>query len=132
MHGTQKFSYSRLCLMSCGFLKGKKNIKNLIILTGYCRFWMLAHTMQYRKLNKVLRRTENKNTQGGIYMSPKMIARTDVEQIIKGLKPKTLANLNSLGKGPNFYKIGHKAYYDVDDLMAWAKAHKIKTNEGMD
>ena len=61
-------------------------------------------------------------------MSPKMIARTDVEEIIKGLKPKTLANLDSLGKGPHrFYKIGHKVYYDVEDLMAWAKTRKIKT-----
>lgn len=60
-------------------------------------------------------------------MSPKMIARTDIEKIIIGLKPKTLANLNSLGKGPKYFKIGHKVYYDVEDLMAWAKTRRSKT-----
>ncbi len=61
---------------------------------------------------------------------PKLIARTDIEKIIIGLKPKTLANLNSLGKGPNYFKIGRRVFYDIDEVMAWAQEHKIRTVEG--
>ncbi len=60
-------------------------------------------------------------------MKPEMIARTDVEDIIQGLKPKTLANLNSLGEGPPYYKIGHKVYYRTDELIEWATRHKVRT-----
>lgn len=60
-------------------------------------------------------------------MSPTMIARTDVEDIIKGLKPKTLANLNSRGEGPPYYKIGHKVYYRTDELIEWATKYRVNT-----
>lgn len=53
----------------------------------------------------------------------KMIARTEVGRLIIGLAPKTLANLNSQGLGPTPYKIGgRKVYYDIQNLLAWAKS----------
>ena len=60
-------------------------------------------------------------------MQPKMIARANIQEIIRGLKPKTLANLNSIGEGPTVYKIGNKVYYQVDELMKWATSKKTKT-----
>jgi len=60
-------------------------------------------------------------------MQPKMIARANIEEVIRGLKPKTLANLNSMGEGPSYYKIGNKVYYQVDELMNWATSKKTKT-----
>ena len=60
-------------------------------------------------------------------MKPRMIARTNIEEIIRGLKPKTLANLNSMGEGPSYCKIGNKVYYQVDELMKWATLKKTKT-----
>jgi len=61
-------------------------------------------------------------------MPPIMIARKDVENIIVGLKPKTLANLNSLGEGPPFYKIGNRVFYKTDDLIEWATMHRVNTH----
>ncbi len=52
----------------------------------------------------------------------KMIARTEVGRLIVGLAPKTLANINSQGFGPTPYSIGRKIYYDVENLLTWAKA----------
>ena len=57
----------------------------------------------------------------------KMIARTDVGKLIVGLAPKTLANRNSQGTGPTPYSIGRKIYYDVEDLLTWAKAKRKLT-----
>jgi len=60
-------------------------------------------------------------------MKPIMIARANIEEVIKGLKPKTLANYASNGEGPSYCKIGNKVYYQVDELMKWATSKKIKT-----
>lgn len=57
----------------------------------------------------------------------KMIARTEVGRLIVGLAPKTLANLNSQASGPTPFKIGKKVYYDVENLLAWAKAKRKLT-----
>jgi hypothetical protein len=57
----------------------------------------------------------------------KMIARTDVGRLIIGLAPKTLANLNSQGLGPTSFKIGKKVYYDIENLLTWAKAKRKLT-----
>ena len=60
-------------------------------------------------------------------MKPRMIARANIQEIIIGLRPKTLANLNSMGEGPTYYKIGNKVYYQVDELLKWATLKKVKT-----
>jgi hypothetical protein len=57
----------------------------------------------------------------------KMIARTEVGGLIVGLAPKTLANINSQGFGPTPYKIGKKVYYDIENLLTWAKAKRRLT-----
>ena len=57
----------------------------------------------------------------------KMIARTEVGRLIVGLAPKTLANYNSQKSGPIPYSIGRKIYYDVEDLLTWAKAKRKLT-----
>ncbi|RKZ27712.1 hypothetical protein DRQ26_02590 [bacterium] len=57
----------------------------------------------------------------------KMIARTEVGRLIVGLAPKTLANLNSQALGPTPFKIGKKVYYDIENLLTWAKARRKLT-----
>lgn len=57
----------------------------------------------------------------------KMIARTEVGRLIVGLAPKTLANKNSQGSGPTPYRIGRKIYYDIQDLLTWAKSKRKLT-----
>ncbi len=50
-----------------------------------------------------------------------MIARQRVGDYYPGLNPKTLANLNSQGKGPKAYKNGRLVFYIPDDIEAHLK-----------
>jgi len=47
---------------------------------------------------------------------PIMVARSRVQELFPGLIPKTLANLNSLGKGPQGYKRGRLVFYRVESI----------------
>jgi len=47
-----------------------------------------------------------------------------------GISPKTLANLASLGEGPQYYKRGRSVIYKVETFEAWLTSHPILTNEG--
>ena len=50
---------------------------------------------------------------------PVFIARTRIEDLFKGLKPKTLANLASQGRGPRFFKKGRLCFYRVSEIEAY-------------
>jgi hypothetical protein len=81
---------------------------------------------KFEKYLLTLKRKENVPN-----IRPIMIARSLVEDLFIGLKPKTLANLNSLGLGPTGYKVGgQKVFYLIDDLKEWAIKKKIKTYNG--
>ena len=77
-----------------------------------------------------------------------MIAKTDLSEMAEGwpsrfvareeigtftggiLKPKTIANYDSVGKGISpRYKIGHKTVYRVSDIISWleGRAQKVGT-----
>lgn len=48
------------------------------------------------------------------------VARSKVAEFSGGmLNPKTLANLDSLGQGPERIRYGKKIYYPVDELVEW-------------
>lgn len=47
---------------------------------------------------------------------PEMVARQRVGDYFDGLNPKTLANLNSQGRGPKPYKRGRIVFYDFAEL----------------
>ena len=49
-----------------------------------------------------------------------IVARKKVEEFSGGiLSGKTLANLDSLGRGPRKIHVGRQVCYPVDDLVAW-------------
>lgn len=51
---------------------------------------------------------------------PRTIARKDVGKYISGISPKTLANADSLGKGPSKRKkIGKTVVYETKSLLEW-------------
>lgn len=41
----------------------------------------------------------------------------------------TWAQLRYTGKGPKFFKVGRKVFYDVNDLVAWEESQK-RTSTG--
>jgi hypothetical protein len=64
---------------------------------------------------------ENKiNFDSLIKSLPPMISRDHVEKYLGGvISPKTLANLDSEGKGPRRMRIGRKVAYFTEDLLEW-------------
>ena len=60
---------------------------------------------------------------------PPLIPRSKVAELLGGLySAKYLANLNSMGEGPPFIKIGRKVVYRRDDLVDWLE-EKAKRGE---
>lgn len=54
---------------------------------------------------------------------PPLISRNRVEELLGGIiSSKTLANLDSMGKGPNRIRIGRKIAYLTDDLLDWLES----------
>jgi len=56
---------------------------------------------------------------------PILIARSHVGQLFPGLQPKTLANLNSIGKGPRGFKRGRLVFYRVDEIERYLEVNPI-------
>lgn len=48
---------------------------------------------------------------------PLFVAAKNIEKVVIGLKPRTLRNWRSLGKGPRWYKDGGVYYYSVDGII---------------
>lgn len=49
-----------------------------------------------------------------------VVARSEVAKFTGGLvRPKTLANAESLGIGPRSYRFGKKIFYHANDLITW-------------
>ena len=47
-----------------------------------------------------------------------------------GLSVSTLAKLRCVGGGPQYYKLGRKIVYDIEDLEAWLELrHRSNTSE---
>ena len=60
---------------------------------------------------------------------PPIISRDHVSDILGGvISAKTLANLDSEGKGPKRMRIGRKIVYRTDDLLEWLVARTISLN----
>lgn len=57
---------------------------------------------------------------------PPMIARKNVGRLLGGaISPKTLANLDSKGEGPERMKIGRTVVYPTAALLAWLAARAL-------
>jgi len=59
---------------------------------------------------------------------PPIIARSEVGKLLGGvIHPKTLANLDSLGKGPkNRFRSGRKVAYKTEDLLEWLSSRSMQ------
>ena len=61
---------------------------------------------------------------------PAAFGRTAVDQLLPGvLSSKTLANLDSAGEGPEYFKHGKKVIYERDSFLAWL-GKRIRKVEG--
>jgi len=73
------------------------------------------------------------NIDGNILVSVKEIKplyfrRPDSMKLF-GISPKTLANLASLGKGPQYYKCGRSAIYKVETFETWLTSYPVLTSD---
>ena len=60
---------------------------------------------------------------------PPLISRNHIEKFLGGvISAKTLANLDSEGKGPKRMRIGRKIAYLTEDLLAWLEARSTSLN----
>jgi predicted DNA-binding transcriptional regulator AlpA len=64
---------------------------------------------------------EKQPTRGSLTNSlPPIISRDHVEKYLGGvISKRTLANLDSAGKGPKRMRIGRKIAYRTEDLLEW-------------
>ena len=61
---------------------------------------------------------------------PPVIAREQVPKLLGGvISSKTLANLDSEGKGPKRIRVGRKVAYITEDLLHWLEARTVKLRE---
>lgn len=59
---------------------------------------------------------------------PAIIPRAAVPKLLGGLySAKYLANLNSMGEGPPFIKVGRKVVYRREDLVMWLEERACET-----
>jgi hypothetical protein len=59
---------------------------------------------------------------------PQCVNEQIVSRII-GIKPKTLQNWRSLGRGPAYLKLGGKVVYSLDDLRKWLESRRVEPEE---
>ena len=68
----------------------------------------------------------NLDTLADNWPSP-IVARSEIKNFSGGLlHPRTLANLDSLNKGPGKIMIGNRACYSTRKLVAWMKERQHK------
>jgi len=61
---------------------------------------------------------------------PPFISRQEVSRFFPGIiSPGTLARLASEGKGPPYFRMGKRAFYDTRELISWLKERstRVKT-----
>jgi hypothetical protein len=56
---------------------------------------------------------------------PPAIARVDVQKYFPWLTPKRLANLDSLGQGPEFFKNGRAVVYPTKSFLEWLDERSV-------
>lgn len=60
---------------------------------------------------------------------PPIISRDHVSEILGGvISAKTLANLDSEGKGPKRIRVGRKVIYLTDDFLKWLENRSVILN----
>tara|TARA_B100001971_G_C17744887_1_gene312505 strand:+ start:211 stop:471 length:261 start_codon:yes stop_codon:yes gene_type:complete len=60
-------------------------------------------------------------------IKPLFVKATDIDRIIVGLSPKTLANWRSQGVGPKYFIVNGSVYYAFAELESYFGMHPIET-----
>jgi len=60
-------------------------------------------------------------------IKPLFVKATDIDRIIVGLSPKTLANWRSQGVGPKYFIANGSIYYSLTELESYFGMHPIET-----
>ena len=61
---------------------------------------------------------------------PLFVKAANIEKVVVGLSPKTLANWRSLGIGPAYFIIHGQIYYRFSTLVEFFGGNEIKTFQG--
>lgn len=60
-------------------------------------------------------------------LKPLFVKATDIDRIIVGLSPKTLANWRSQGVGPKYFIANGSIYYSLTELESYFGMHPMET-----
>jgi hypothetical protein len=60
-------------------------------------------------------------------IKPLFVKATDIDRIIVGLSPKTLANWRSQGMGPKYFLVNGSVYYSFSELTNYFGMNPIET-----
>ena len=61
-------------------------------------------------------------------LQPLFVKATDIDRIVVGLSPKTLANWRSQGVGPKYFLVNGSVYYSYAELEKYFGKHAVETS----
>ncbi|MBT5470514.1 MAG: hypothetical protein HOK41_07905 [Nitrospina sp.] len=61
-------------------------------------------------------------------IKPMFVKATDIDRIVVGLSPKTLANWRSQGVGPKYFLVNGSVYYSYAELEKYFGKHAVETS----
>ena len=60
-------------------------------------------------------------------LQPLFVKATDIDRIVVGLSPKTLANWRSQGVGPKYFLVNGSVYYAFTELEKFFGSNSVET-----
>ena len=60
-------------------------------------------------------------------LKPMFVKATDIDRIVVGLSPKTLANWRSQGVGPKYFLVNGSVYYAFTELEKFFGSNSVET-----
>ena len=62
-------------------------------------------------------------------LKPLFVKATDIDRIVVGLSPKTLANWRSQGVGPKYFLVNGSVYYSFSELTNYFTKNPVETTD---
>ena len=62
-------------------------------------------------------------------LQPLFVKATDIDRIVVGLSPKTLANWRSQRVGPKYFLVNGSVYYSFGEIANYFTKNQVETNE---
>jgi len=60
-------------------------------------------------------------------LKPLFVKASDIDRVVIGLSPKTLANWRSLGVGPRYSIVNGSIYYKYSELLSFFEQNQVET-----